>query len=52
MRDLTVSQLAQILRDAEIAHEDYQRSAGSTGLDWAHWYAEYILGQLPQVRWE
>ncbi len=52
MRELTVSQLAALLRDAEIAHEDSQRSDDRADSDWAHWYAEYILRQLPEARWE
>ncbi len=52
MRELTVPELAKLLRDAEIAHEDYRRTAESADSDWAHWYAEYILSQLPEVRWE
>lgn len=52
MREMTVTQLAQLLKDAEIAHEDYRKTAEGAGSDWAHWYAEYILSQLPESRWE
>lgn len=27
-------------------------SGGGADSDCAHWYAEYILSQLPEVRWE
>jgi hypothetical protein len=52
MNGLTVEQLAKLLKDAEIAHADYERSLGQTDSQWPRWYAEYILEQLPEARWE
>ena len=53
MRELTVVELARLLRDAEIAHEDYLKTGASPGgPDWAQWYAEFVLGQVPEVRRE
>lgn len=50
--DLTIEQLAKLLRDAEIAHADYERSIGRADGDWPRWYAEYMIAQLPEARWE
>lgn len=50
--DITVEQLARLLKDAEIAHADYERSLGQADANWPRWYAEYILEQLPEARWE
>jgi hypothetical protein len=44
--DLTVEELAQLLRDAERAHAEYERKLGSRDEDWPSWYARYILEQL------
>jgi hypothetical protein len=44
--DLTVEELAQLLRDAERAHADYERQLGSRDEDWPTWYARWILEQL------
>lgn len=48
---ITVDELAKLLRDAEAAHGKYEESLGHADKDWPHWYAEYILGQIPQARW-
>lgn len=53
LRDLTVEKLAKTLRDAAIAHEEHRRREGlREDADWAHWYAEYLVDQLPEARWE
>ncbi len=52
-RELTVEKLAKVLRDAEIAHEEHRRRSGEReDSDWPHWYAEYVVDQLPEARWE
>lgn len=51
-QELTVEQLATLLHDAEIAHADYERTLGKNDPEWARWYAQYILSQLPEARWE
>jgi hypothetical protein len=46
--DVTVTpeELAQLLRDAERAHGEYERELGSRDEDWPAWYAGYILDRL------
>lgn len=45
-RDLSVEELAQLLREAERAHGEYERELGGRDEDWPSWYARYILEQL------
>lgn len=53
LRELTVEKLAKALRDAELAHEEHRlRSGQHDDGDWSHWYAEHLIEQLPEVRWE
>lgn len=35
--------LAQLLRDAEAAHAEYEKKLGHADADWPAWYAQYIL---------
>jgi hypothetical protein len=44
--DLTREHLAELLREAERAHADYERGLGSRDEDWPGWYADYILRRL------
>jgi hypothetical protein len=44
--NLTVEALAQLLRDAERAHGEYERELGGRDEDWPTWYARFILEQL------
>jgi hypothetical protein len=44
--DLTIDDLASVLREAERAHADYERELGSRDEDWPTWYAGYILDRL------
>jgi hypothetical protein len=46
MNELTREELAQLLRDAERAHAEYERSLGERDEDWPSWYAGYILDRL------
>lgn len=46
--DLTREQLAQLLREAESAHAEYERELGQRDEDWPAWYAGYILDKLQQ----
>ncbi len=38
--------LAQLLRDAEHAHAEYERQLGEWDEDWPSWYAHYIVERL------
>jgi hypothetical protein len=44
--NVTVEELAELLRDAERAHGDYERQLGQRDEDWPTWYARYILERL------
>jgi len=46
--NLTQEQLAELLRDAERAHAEYERELGIRDEDWPDWYAAYILGRLAE----
>ena len=46
MTHLTPERLAQLLRDAEHAHAEYERTLGHRDDDWPEWYATYIVEQL------
>jgi hypothetical protein len=38
--------LAVLLREAERAHGDFERSLGHRDADWPDWYAAYIAERL------
>jgi hypothetical protein len=44
--ELTGERLAELLREAERAHGEYERGLGHRDEDWPRWYADYILGRL------
>jgi hypothetical protein len=44
--DVTREELAELLKDAELAHGEYEREIGSRDEDWPTWYAGYILDKL------
>jgi hypothetical protein len=44
--DLTRDQLADLLREAERAHAEYESELGHRDEDWPTWYAGYILDRL------
>ena len=46
MYEVTVEQLASLLRDAEAAHGEYEKSLGHRDDDWPHWYARFIIDKL------
>ena len=53
MRDLTDdgdmrATLARLLREAEKAHGEYERSLGHYDPDWPDWYAQYLIDRLPE----
>jgi hypothetical protein len=46
--ELTQERLAELLREAERAHGEYERELGSRDEDWPAWYAGYILDRLKE----
>jgi hypothetical protein len=44
--DLNQDQLADLLREAERAHGEYERELGERDEEWPEWYAGYILDKL------
>jgi hypothetical protein len=44
--NVTVEELAELLREAERAHGEYERELGQRDEDWPSWYARYILNRL------
>jgi hypothetical protein len=46
MTDLTKEELAELLREAERAHGEYERTTGQRDEDWPSWYAEFMLERL------
>jgi hypothetical protein len=43
---LTAADLADLLREAERAHGEYEKTLGQRDEDWPSWYADYILKRL------
>jgi hypothetical protein len=43
---LTAERLAELLREAEAAHAEYERTLGQRDEDWPAWYARYIIEKL------
>ena len=50
MNELTREELAELLREAERAHGEYERTLGHRDDDWPSWYAGYILDRLAESR--
>jgi hypothetical protein len=48
MNELTREELAELLREAERAHGEYEQSLGERDEDWPSWYAGYILDRLAE----
>jgi hypothetical protein len=46
IEELSVEELAELLRDAERAHGAYERELGARDDDWPSWYAQYMLDRL------
>ena len=44
--DVTREELADLLKETERAHGDYERELGQRDEDWPTWYAGYILDRL------
>ncbi len=48
MYEVTVDELAALLRKAESAHADFEKANGRKDDDWSTWYARYLLDNLEQ----
>ena len=48
MNELTRDELAELLREAEKAHGEYERTLGERDEDWPTWYAGWILDRLAE----
>lgn len=46
MYEVTVDELAGLLREAESAHAEYEKQLGHADADWPAWYARFILDKL------
>ncbi|HEX6247426.1 MAG TPA: hypothetical protein VFZ64_06095 [Nocardioidaceae bacterium] len=44
--ELTKERLAELLREAERAHAEYERDLGRRDEEWASWYAGYLIDRL------
>ena len=44
--DLTQDELAELLREAERAHGEYEKELGARDDDWPAWYAGFVLDRL------
>lgn len=44
--DVSKEELAELLREAERAHGEYERELGQRDEDWPAWYAGFILDRL------
>lgn len=44
--ELTAERLADLLREAEQAHGEYEQELGHRDEDWPSWYGRYIVEQL------
>ena len=47
--ELTTAELAELLREAERAHGEYEKTLGRRDEDWPAWYANYILKRLREA---
>jgi hypothetical protein len=46
---ITAEQLADLLREAERAHGEYESELGHRDEDWPTWYAQYMLPRLREA---
>jgi hypothetical protein len=44
--NVTVEELAELLRSAERAHGEYEQELGRRDEDWPTWYARWIIEKL------
>lgn len=48
MAQVSAERLAELLREAERAHGEYERELGRRDEDWPGWYARYIVERLDE----
>ena len=48
--ELTADELAPLLREAQAAHSEYERTTGERDEDWPAWYAQYIVDRASGSR--
>jgi hypothetical protein len=46
--DVTREELAELLKETERAHGEYECKLGERDEDWPSWYAGYILDRLAE----
>jgi hypothetical protein len=46
LQELSVDELAELLREAQRAHGEYERALGARDEDWPGWYAAWMLDRL------
>ena len=44
--ELSADRLAELLREAERAHAEYEKQLGQRDDDWPAWYAQFIVERL------
>lgn len=49
LNTLNKDELAQLLKEAQAAHAQYEIALGGTDDNWATWYAEFILNRLQTI---
>ena len=46
LEELSQEELAKLLRDAQVAHKEFEHETGERDEDWPGWYAGYLLDRL------
>jgi hypothetical protein len=46
LEELSREELAELLREAERAHGEYEKQLGKRDEDWPSWYAQFMLDRL------
>lgn len=46
--EITREELARLLREAEIAHAQYEQTLGKRDEAWPDWYAQFIIERLQE----
>lgn len=47
--ELKKDKLEQLLKEAEKAHGEFEKTLGKRDEEWPAWYAEYIVNKLNQT---
>jgi hypothetical protein len=50
IEELSAERLAELLREAERAHAEYEHELGRRDDDWPAWYAQFIVERLREAR--